>query len=394
MKKLSTLAVMLCVFLQVWADTRTYVLSTEESCDFKYYEVPEHHKFDVQPDVDAQGHNWTELDYDDSNWNSAAGEPLSNAIRQESGVCYFRVSFTLSEVKEDAYYFLYVWGHNMPLEPHYDYSHPLSYYGINGHFISEHRIWGLDNYFVIPHSFLKTGRNVLTVTNTLVKSEGWCVKGIFYDSKYHDVNGSIIDMPVVATDVSTMANAIYADAIESYSEKDLIVQIKLRNAHEASSYQFFVNLPWNVTIQDAILDDTRHDEHTLNNQDGRIAVISAAGGDLSGNDGNVIKLKLRVSEYIPCTLPIKITNAVYAQPNGTRVKMPNVTIPLTILEAIRGDANNDQSVTVADVVAIVNRIVGKANDSFSRHAADYNKDGLIDISDAQSALNVVLKRNN
>jgi hypothetical protein len=201
-------------------------------------------------------------------------------------------------------------------------------------------------------------------------------------------------MPVVATDVSTMANAIYADAIETYTEKDLNVQIKLRNAYEASSYQFNIILPWNVEIRDAVLDDARHDEHTLSIQDGRIAVISAAGGDLSGNDGNVIKLKLRVGEYIPCTLPIKITNAVYAQPNGTRVKMPNVTIPLTILEAIRGDANNDQSVTVADVVAIVNRIVGKANDSFSRHAADYNKDGLIDISDAQSALNVVLKRNN
>ena len=94
------------------------------------------------------------------------------------------------------------------------------------------------------------------------------------------------------------------------------------------------------------------------------------------------------------TLPIKITNAVYAQPDGTRVGMPTVTIPLTILAPEKGDANNDEVVTVADVVAIVNNIVGKDNDSFTKLGADLNKDGFIDIADAQLALNKVLKRNN
>lgn len=79
--------------------------------------------------------------------------------------------------------------------------------------------------------------------------------------------------------------------------------------------------------------------------------------------------------------------------DGRRIGMPTVWVPITIKYPEGGDANGDKDVDVADVVTIVNRIVGKDNDNYSERGADVNNDGFIDISDAQITLNKVLGRN-
>ncbi len=73
--------------------------------------------------------------------------------------------------------------------------------------------------------------------------------------------------------------------------------------------------------------------------------------------------------------------------------MPTVWVPITVKYPESGDANNDKEVDVADVITIVNKIVGKPNDKYHERAADANNDGYIDISDAQITLNRVLGRN-
>ena len=55
-----------------------------------------------------------------------------------------------------------------------------------------------------------------------------------------------------------------------------------------------------------------------------------------------------------------------------------------------GDANSDQTVDVADVVAIVNYILGEPNDPFVEAAADVNGDGKIDVDDVVAVVNIIL----
>ena len=55
-----------------------------------------------------------------------------------------------------------------------------------------------------------------------------------------------------------------------------------------------------------------------------------------------------------------------------------------------GDANNDKAVDVADVVAIVNYILGEPNDPFVEAAADVNGDGKIDVDDVVAVVNIIL----
>ena len=353
---------------------KTYVLSVGDGLDVKYCSVS-----GGQPESDAQGRSWSEAEYDDSNWSSTRvfEANWNNVVPGADGFGnYFRVSFNLSEVKEDVNYYV-------PTIPENSCATFVS-----GVLVGDG--WGT---FQIPQSLLKVGENVLGVFDI---DPFWCVDGVFYDTKKYDRNGTAYDWPIVETDVSVLANAIYLEPIQTRMEKDVSVQIKLKNANTVASYQFKINLPGGVDMIEATLDENRHDEHSMSINGGTIAVISGTGGELSDNDGAIINMKLHVGNPLndTGTLPIKITNAVYAQPDGTRVGMPTVTIPLTILAPEKGDANNDEVVTVADVVAIVNNIVGKENDSFTKLGADMNKDGFIDIADAQLALNKVLKRNN
>jgi hypothetical protein len=63
-------------------------------------------------------------------------------------------------------------------------------------------------------------------------------------------------------------------------------------------------------------------------------------------------------------------------------------------EYLKGDANNDGSVDIADAVCIVNHIVGKTNAKFDEAAADANNDKVVDIADAVHIVNYVVGKIN
>ena len=65
------------------------------------------------------------------------------------------------------------------------------------------------------------------------------------------------------------------------------------------------------------------------------------------------------------------------------------------VETLVGDINNDGSVNVADVTALVNLFNDKSlreDDRFNLHAADANEDGVVTRSDIQSLIGIVLGR--
>jgi hypothetical protein len=70
--------------------------------------------------------------------------------------------------------------------------------------------------------------------------------------------------------------------------------------------------------------------------------------------------------------------------------MEDVTSLLTIENHIKGDANGDTMVDIADAVCIVNHIVGKATPIFIEAAADANGDGVVDIADAVRIVNLIV----
>ena len=59
----------------------------------------------------------------------------------------------------------------------------------------------------------------------------------------------------------------------------------------------------------------------------------------------------------------------------------------------KGDVNNDGSVTIADVTALVNIILGKS-ENYDSKVADVNEDGSITIADVTSLVNIILGKTN
>jgi hypothetical protein len=55
-----------------------------------------------------------------------------------------------------------------------------------------------------------------------------------------------------------------------------------------------------------------------------------------------------------------------------------------------GDVNNDGTISVADVMALVNIVLGENTANYNMKAADMNKDESISIADAMAIVNIIL----
>ena len=74
----------------------------------------------------------------------------------------------------------------------------------------------------------------------------------------------------------------------------------------------------------------------------------------------------------------------------------NVTVTLSIDNStgitIKGDANDDGIVNAADIVEVVNYIMGSPSEKFKKKAADANSDETVNAADIVSLVNIILKK--
>ena len=61
-----------------------------------------------------------------------------------------------------------------------------------------------------------------------------------------------------------------------------------------------------------------------------------------------------------------------------------------LVSTLKGDVNNDRIVSIADVTAMVNNILGKQHANFLRRNADINGDGSVTIADVTALVNIIL----
>jgi hypothetical protein len=67
-------------------------------------------------------------------------------------------------------------------------------------------------------------------------------------------------------------------------------------------------------------------------------------------------------------------------------------VTFEVFSGIKGDANNDGSVTFADAVAVVNYILGNPSVNFNIAKADVNGDAKVTITDAVGIVNIILNQ--
>lgn len=87
---------------------------------------------------------------------------------------------------------------------------------------------------------------------------------------------------------------------------------------------------------------------------------------------------------------------VFSQMEG---KLPSLVVTAVVTKGggispdiVKGDANGDSSVDTADVVAIVNHILGRSSVSFVEGNADLNGDGQVSVDDAVATVQLILDK--
>ena len=284
----------------------------------------------------------------------------------------------------------------------------------------------------VPQKVYNDIMNGTAKTATQLKSKatyeelGWDFNSIWKieeGSSYpYQVEASIVDDPdnpdnpdnpdeqetIAVTDISSLTDAIYAEAASAQSGSEATLTIRLKNAQTATAYSFDLQLPEGVTLAKDNNGDyqytlsNRHNGHgeTVNYQAGTgvysFAVLSLQTKQISGNEGAIWTLKLKVANNVPNgDYAVKISNAKYSLTSGSaKVNLPETTSKITISQYKKGDANNDGDVDIADAVCIVNHVVGLPTPSFVEKAADANGDGDVDIADAVRIVNLVVGKIN
>lgn len=207
---------------------------------------------------------------------------------------------------------------------------------------------------------------------------------------------------VNVTDIAALADAIYAESITSQSGTEATLTICLKNAKAATAYSFDLQLPTGVSmVEDQYTLSNRHNGHQeIVNQLGTgkysMAVVSLQTKEVKGNEGPIWTIKLKIADNLANgDYAIKISNAKYSLTSGSsKVNMPETISKLAICQYVKGDVNSDGDVDIADVVCIINHVVGLPTPSFVEQAADANGDGDVDIADAVRIINFVVGKIN
>ena len=176
---------------------------------------------------------------------------------------------------------------------------------------------------------------------------------------------------VVATDITTFTDAIYADATTGQIGAETTLVIGMKNAQTVTAYTFDLELPEGVSIT---TDSEGHCFYTMGNRhNGHYATInsnSSAGTYSIGvtasqpqvvnkSEGIILTLKLKVADNMDVgEYAVKIHNVKFLSTSGTTT-IPETIGLLTLKGNKKGDINGDGEVTVTDALMIVDTILSK-----------------------------------
>ena len=126
----------------------------------------------------------------------------------------------------------------------------------------------------------------------------------------------------------------------------------------------------------------------------KVLIYSTRNSALAGQAGEIFSVTLTASSSIPTgTYQGRFHNLVFANTDRQEVNPLDSTFEIEVGTSLNGDVNGDGQITIADVTALVNIILGKDNAEphlYDHEAADVNGDGTVTIADVTALVNRIL----
>jgi len=211
------------------------------------------------------------------------------------------------------------------------------------------------------------------------------------------------------TDISEIDNTLYINNVEGYTGRQLTLSIRMKNEIEAEGFQFDLYVPEGVTFAKdtnnrilASLSTARTTTEKTNSfsaaiqNDGALRVVAAStnGSAISGNDGEVAKVVVNISNDIAegdySLLLRNITISGHQDAGSYDTDLIKSTLTIASAPYILGDANGDGKVNVSDFTAIAHHILGATPVVFNLGAADVNEDTKVNVADLTAVAHLIL----
>lgn len=175
------------------------------------------------------------------------------------------------------------------------------------------------------------------------------------------------------------------------TEVPFIVPVKLENKVDVTAFQLDIKVEEGLTIKKVSLTERATADHRIswkNYDDGsmRVVVYSPTNKAFANNEDAILNIQLQAQKK--GQLQIQLTNIEVTDKNGNEYILPDVSE--TIMVSLLGDANCDGHVTITDVTAIINHILGDTPTPFNPLAADVSQNGKISITDVVQLINKYL----
>lgn len=215
--------------------------------------------------------------------------------------------------------------------------------------------------------------------------------GVIVNAQSLHVNNFTVD-----AGSETTINVYVSDFSDNYIAAGMILQMPEGMSIVSDGTGFKVTLNADV-IENHIVKSTMTDNNCF-----KFAVFSSTNSELNlrknGNFGIGNTLQGKLFYTIQIKAPNKagiynchLSNIEFATSSFNLINLAETSFQINV--NLTGDVNNDGTVDISDVVALVNFILSTESTEFDNNSADINKDGYIDISDVVALVNIILGTN-
>ena len=208
---------------------------------------------------------------------------------------------------------------------------------------------------------------------------------------------------VTVNGIATVNNMLGADALSARCGEEKQLAVRMDNESLITALQCDIYLPEGISIAtedgDYLIDlvparkATNHTVSTNDLPNGaiRLFITSATSKPFKGNSGDLFILNLVVDgdaesgEY-----SLDLRNIILSDTEAHPYYVPDLNVPVTIMDYIKGDVNIDGTVNVSDYVATANYILELDPHPFLFVAADIDENLAINVSDLVGVANIAL----
>ena len=194
-------------------------------------------------------------------------------------------------------------------------------------------------------------------------------------------------------------NMLYVEETPSVlSGSKTELSISLKNEDAITAAEFYLQLPEGISLDKVSVNGNRSDGHQVTSQlndDGYYHVVcySSQNNALKESDGELFSMTLScASDVTVGTYQANVVNILMKDTDKHNITQPNFTISIEVPDLQLGDANEDSSIDIGDIVEVVDRIMQRPSETFNFAAANLHYDQKINALDLVALVKLVLSQ--